>query len=328
MKESWCIHRPISWFLILSVLALLACCRPATEDLSTVTPISPRVLPYFLEEVYPDQGSIVSTDDYTGKVCVQLDACDLVLEGDIWDFDEVITRTAILVDDQPTGELLEAYAYLVGCATTDEQGNILSRAGGPYNWCVCAAPIATGLHRADMSFERSNDEVLSFAWTFELVSGPVPTPTPLPGAVEVDRIGHLPDYVQAVYPSPGEEIRTSPSGGEWQEVLDDMGMPDMVQPTSPNRIPVCFALAYHEVLELGALPAQYNFLDRIYFTVEGIALGESLYSSPYNRSLGMETSPQCFEIPLIPGEYVATAYVDPYDTDLAFYSWAFTIADE
>jgi len=334
------IYQQFSWIGVCFISTMLIACSFTGEKPTLVTSIAPGPLPDFLLYVYPRQGAFLSLDDYTtaqnwgsrfencinpSPVCIRVDACNLLCEGDFWEFDDVYTRTTILVDNQLTGgQVGDVYGLLMGCYIEDSQGNLLARVGGPYEWCVYA-PLVAGVHRVDMSFERSNGEIASFAWTFELVSGPVPTPTSLPVPLEVDQVGHLPDYIKAVYPWPGEEVCVSPSREEWQEVLDSMGMPDSVQPTSPNKLPVCFALAYPEVLELGTLPAYNSFLDRIYFSIDGIALEESLYRSPYNNSLGVKTSPQCFEIPLIPGKHIATVYVDTFDADLVAYSWAFTI---
>jgi len=165
---------------------LLVACSPAGQESVKVTPIPPKILPDFLVEIRPDQGATLSLDDYQTKVCVQVDACDLIGTGDFWDFEDVYTRTTILVDHQPPGGLAGyAYSYMVGCIETDSEGNVVSSAGGPYEWCVCA-PLTAGIHRVDLSFEKSSGEVLSFAWTFELVDGPVPTPTSLPVPSEVN----------------------------------------------------------------------------------------------------------------------------------------------
>ena len=328
MSKVRCVYPHLLWFLIFLTSLLLAACGSAPEAWLAVTPIAPRKLPGFLEDIYPSQGDILSMDDYEAKICVQVDACEAIGEGDFWDFEDVYTRTTILVDNQPTGGRIGAVEdYMVGCYVEDSQGNELMHTGGPYKWCVCTPPIAAGVHQIDLNFERSDGEVLSFSWTFTLVHGPVPTPTPLPAPVEVDQVGHLPDYIKAVYPWPGEELLISPSKEEWQEVLDSMGMPDSVQLASLNKLPVCFSLIYPEVLELGTLPTHNNFLDRIYFSVDGITMREGLYRSAYNNYLGVETSPQCFETPLIPGKHTATVYVDPFDAELVIYSWAFVIEE-
>lgn len=322
LTEARCICRQISWLATLFALALLVACLPAAEE--PITPISPGALPAFLVDVYPDQGAIVSIDNYSAEVCVQVNACKLLREGDFWEFEDVYTRTTILVDNQPIGERVGYVSdYIVGCYMEDSQGNELARAGGPYEWCVCAAPIAVGVHRVDMSFERSNGEIVSFAWTFELVSGPVPTPTPLPAPLEVDRIGHLPEDVKAVFPLPGEMFLPPQYMEGWSDLLEGREMPP-VRLTGPGMRPVCVALAYSELLELGTLPSGNHFYDRIYLTVDGGDPGDWLYPMSGHPIPGWTVS-QCIETALSPGEHIATLYVDPFDADLVVYSWAFTI---
>lgn len=259
MTEAQCICRQILWLVTLFALALLVACLPAAEEPTPITPISPRALSGFLVDVHPDQGAILPLDDYTAEVCVQVNACELLCEGDFWEFEDVYTRTTILVDNQPTGGLVGYVSdYIMGCYIEDSQGNELARAGGPYEWCVCAAPIAVGIHRVDISFERSSGEIVSFAWTFELVSGPVPTPTPLPGPLEVDRVGYLPGYIEAVFPLPGETFLPSQDPEGWSDLLENRGMPP-ARLTGPDMEPVCVALAYSELLELGTLPSGNHF---------------------------------------------------------------------
>ena len=92
MTKAQCICRQISWLAILFALVLLVACLPVAEEPTPITPISSKALPDFLVDAYPDQGAIVSLDDYTAEVCVQVDACELLHEGDFWEFDDILTN--------------------------------------------------------------------------------------------------------------------------------------------------------------------------------------------------------------------------------------------
>jgi hypothetical protein len=281
-------------------------------------------LPEFLEDICPNQGVTLSLNDYTATVCIQVDACKLIQEGDIWEFDDVYRRTTIQVDNKPTGRRVgPVNDYLVGCRMTDAEDNVLAQAGGPYEWCV-HVPLEAGIHRVDVLFKRSDGETVSFAWTFELVRGPAPTSTPLPAPQEVDRVGHLPDYVDRVFPRPGEILLPARNLEEWEDLLESRGMPPVRLSTADMK-PVCIALSYLELQELGAFLRDEHFHDRLYLTVDQGHPGDWLY--PRFDLISGPTVAQCIETELAPGEHIATVYVDPLDTDLFVYSWAFTVEE-
>lgn len=180
-------------FRILGIaLALLAACASPAENPALLTPpippIPPEPLPDFLPEVFPEPGAILSLDEYNdptwrpgrplaeeapGAVCVQVDGSALFEEGDFWEFADVNERTTILVDGQAGGEIVSFASLLLSYKRMDPPdnpfGKVLASVGGPYHWCI-SAPLIVGIHRVDVSFEKSSGEVVPFAWTFELVN--------------------------------------------------------------------------------------------------------------------------------------------------------------
>ena len=95
----------------------------------------------------------------------------LLEDGDDWDAGDVVGRTTIEVDGVPREVVGHIEDYIVAheIRVEDDEGNLIKAAkvGGPYRWCV-SAPLSTGLHRVDVHFEKSDAEMVSFAWTFEL----------------------------------------------------------------------------------------------------------------------------------------------------------------
>jgi hypothetical protein len=287
-----------------------------------VAPIPPEPLPDFLYTVAPKPGEILSLHDYYGSeydlyprlgpaVCVTVSPLSLLEPGDYWEANDVVERTTVKVDgevqDEPIGEF-ENYAVEHTLGAVNEAGNwtgtVVASAGGPYRWCL-ETPLGAGVHQAEVNFEKSSGEVVSFAWTFELVEGEVAQPTPLPVATEADRVGVLPDYVEAVYPLPGERIRLPASWGEWRYF--------------PKQ-PICVSLKLPKLKELGSLPKEPQ--ERVY-------LGVSDSVSPWVNGITYtnNTIRLCAETFTPPGEFLATLYVVPFDSELMMYSWAFTVEE-
>lgn len=323
MKARFCQHLlQIGAYFALALL--LMACLSTVEKPTSVTPISPSLLPNFLKNVFPKQGVILSVDDYAGGICIEIYACGLLSEGDFWEFDDVYERTTILVDNQLAGRLIgDGLVIPMGCSIGDSE-NVLAQTSAYYNWCV-SAPLEAGVHQVDTSFEKSNGETVSFAWTFELVDGPAPTSTPLPTPSEIDRVGLLPDYIEATYPLVGEEVLPPPDVEGWSNLLENRGMP-AARLTSPSMQPVCVALVYSELLKLGTLPGGDHFYDHIYLAVDDRSHGDWLYPVSGHPTPGWTVS-QCIETTLALGEHVAILYVDLFDADLVVYSWAFTVEE-
>ncbi len=340
-------QQQIGWIGVLFILALVTACSPITEELPPITPISPGLVPDFLFAVYPKRGAILSLDDYgtapvtrvvpvtggeAGVICMQVDASKLIDKGDFWDFDDVRERTTILVDNQPTGDQVGSrFDYLVGGGESDIYGNPLSRVGGPYEWCV-SAPLATdGVHRVDLSFEKSSSEVVSFAWTFELIDGPVSTSTPLPTPSEIDRTGLLPEYLETVYPLPGERVLLPSSLKSLHDTLLERIITSRYAVSASIQTadmqPICFRLT-SELMALGTLPTQgYLLFDRVHFTLDDVISEQWLFPSSWSYIYGEQVLQQCVAMSPTLGEHIATLYIAPYDADLVVYSWAFTIEE-
>lgn len=172
------------------------------------TPLPPEPLPAFLVEVFPEPAAVLSLDEYSGpgwrpgrpgvqevpsSVCVEVDASALLARGDFWEAADVQNRTTVYVDGGRVysggrQELITAFVDHMLLHTLvepagDPSGTVVASVGGPYHLCVYA-PLPAGVHRVDVSFEKSSGEVVSYAWTFELLAAPRPLHTPLPKAVD------------------------------------------------------------------------------------------------------------------------------------------------
>jgi len=103
----------------------------------------------------------------------------LVFDGQLFILDEEQTKLVY----QVIGETWYSWGTDVADGVLlikkmDAEGNILASVSGPYSWCV-HAPLAAGLHKVQVSFEKSSGEIVEFSWTFTLVDEPMLTPTPL-----------------------------------------------------------------------------------------------------------------------------------------------------
>jgi len=338
--------------LLLGILFLnglmVACSAILTTPESTITPIPPSLEPEWLTVLYPKPGQIVSTKEYNdakrqthsgslsapqipSSVCIEIWAENLIEAGDDWELGDVISRTTMMVDGIQRKQGGEAYDGIVLNTLMDGEGNELARVGGPYSWCV-SAPVDAGVHLVEISFEKSSGTNETFSWTFTIVDGPIPTRTPLPEASIVDWSGSLPEYIAGVYPFPGENVirpLNLENRIDLDEVWSTLLVPDdewrATFPTGSNQQPICFALRFDELQELGELPDSRDWPDRIHFEVDGIRAEDWLYPSNQHYYKDGWISAHCIEIPADVGKHTATLYIDPFDTDLFIYSWGFTI---
>jgi hypothetical protein len=162
------------------------------------TPLPPEPLPAFLLEVFPQPAAVLSLAEYTDpgwrpgrpseqqvpqSVCVEIEASKLLARGDFWKAADVQERTRVLVDaGREYQELVTAFVdqevlHTLFVPPDDPAGTVVASVGGPYHLCV-HAPLPAGMHRVDVHFEKSSGEVVSYAWTFELLAAPRSLHTP------------------------------------------------------------------------------------------------------------------------------------------------------
>ena len=78
------------------------------------------------------------------------------------------TYTKLWIDGQLTAVYTHMGMSHITVLERDAQGNLIREY--PTLDSVCAkAPLSAGVHRVDLSFEKSSGEVVSYSWTFQLV---------------------------------------------------------------------------------------------------------------------------------------------------------------
>ena len=160
---------------------------------------------------------------------------------------------------------------------------------------------------------------MTFSWTFTIIDGPIPTPTPLPEPSTIDRAGNLPDYIERVYPSPGETVWHTEDAGDGSDLQETWPIVPR-----PGQLPVCFALRDAELHELGELPGNHrDWPNRVFLQVDDCLLEEWLGSRYWYEEGWL--SAHCSDMEVLQGEQIATLYIDPFDADLVAYSWAFFV---
>jgi hypothetical protein len=84
--------------------------------------------------------------------------------------DTLASYTKLWVDGQPTAvyEFMEPLLGGIYFQERDAQGNLI-REYDLFTGVCAAAPLSAGVHRVDLSFEKSSGEVVSYSWTFQLV---------------------------------------------------------------------------------------------------------------------------------------------------------------
>jgi len=319
------------YIIIFISLGLFVACLPkAGVSPTPITPLQPSPLPGFLADIYPKQGAILPVAEYitgpkdvalessveTSAVCVLINGSRLIDIGDFWEFDDVYERTTILIDNQLADKWLGEFDYIGYISMTDEKDNEVASVGGPYQWCV-STPSSVGVHQVDVNFEKSNGEIVSYAWTFELINGPMPTPS-LSTSVPVDRKGQFPDFLINVYPSPGARITK-----EERQVWAESPYSHLIR--SPEVKPICITVDEDKVTELGTLAGEGEFFgalfNRIYIQVDGNMLQKGYI---YGDEIGLN---HCTTFVSSQKEHIATVYVDPFDAEIVAYSWTFTIEE-
>jgi hypothetical protein len=303
-----------------------------------ITPIPPAREPNWLSVAFPKPGQSISLDYYNDRshwrvgvvvvantpasVCFDVWASGLIERGDYWNADDVVSRTEAIVDginreviDSTVADGKVAHGITLPGGPTPQ-----ASVGGPYGWCV-SAPLAAGLHKAEVRFNKSSGEVISFAWTFTLMEGDTPTPTPLPTPSHVDRTGALPDYLRLAYPAPGTSVTPKQAMEDWKDFLNTT-IQSEYYPDNPNSTPVCVALKMPDIEESGTLPQRDN--ERIFLQVDGKVF--SWYPVNWFPYYDSSTRAQCIEFDdRKPGEHVAALYVDFFDAEILVYSWSFSL---
>lgn len=159
----------------------------------SLTPIVKAYPPDWLEIESPEPGGFTQLSDYpagVGRVgvgsaapipiCIYIFAGGLIVPGDHWDATDVIARTEALVDEQRR-EFSdrhwsdERYLFSLGPI-----GKPVASVGGPFGRCLFEL-LGVGLHKVEIRFNKSTGEQVSFAWTFTVLDGAIPTATPYPG---------------------------------------------------------------------------------------------------------------------------------------------------
>lgn len=322
----------MTWSLI--VLLAIACQSSSTSIGREATPVS-TLSPCSLEctfveaddaiYTFPRPGTIVSLKEYKDQVCVTINALQVLEPGDFWEFDDVIRRTTIQVDNQTRQAALDSKEdFIVLGVMRNPQGETIASVGGPYKWCV-SAKLSAGIHRVAVTFEKTSGEKASAAWTFELVSGPKPsaTPPPTPQAAQIHRKVWFPDFIHDVFPAPGMIPPTEMNAERWTDLLNELHMPTMII-TDPDILPVCVALSIPELNKLGRLPTWGSeaFNERFYLQVNGqiVSWQKSIQSHG-------STVSWCALAKNSPGEHIVTLYIVTYDDMIHSYSWAFQIEE-
>jgi hypothetical protein len=351
-------HKLRSSLQVLLVCAVLVVGFTATQvaPLPTPPPITPLPSsrePDWLSIAFPKPGQTISLEQYNdpnfwraggvvatlspATICFDISARWLLEKGDFWNAKDVVQRTTVLVDDLPrgvvTGTLASGMvAYIMGLppvilptgAPTPlaTQVPLLTATGGPYGWCV-SAPLTAGLHRAEVRFQRSSGKIQSFAWTFTLTAGEVPTPTALPTPAQIDAIGALPEYLKLVYPLPGISTTFQQAKDGWREYFNKNARSEY-RPTTPSALPVCVAFEMTTLERFGTLPKEEN--ERIYLQIDDTLLHwEDWLWFPANER-GSSVRVQCAEwnTPIL-GDHVVTLYADFFNAPMLIYSWKFSI---
>jgi hypothetical protein len=103
------------------------------------------------------------------SVCIVVNPISLIERGGFWDCEAYTSRTTVAVDGIQRTEMKPGSSCqdepLV--EKVDTEGTPIAGAGGIAFWCF-AAPLAAGVHRVDVSFEKGSGEMETFSWTFTL----------------------------------------------------------------------------------------------------------------------------------------------------------------
>lgn len=288
--------------------------------------IAPSTPPSWLSIVYPEQGQNISLKEYESSpvdpssICIEIAPAQLTEPGDSWNAELILKRTIVLVDKIQSHKLPASRVWDFMGARLD------GTAIGPYAFCVYA-PVTAGVHLVEVSFETSSGEKPVFAWTFTVFDGDIPTSTPLPIAATIDREKHLPPFLRAVYPSPGQVVSLQQNVNpdeEDERVWTWEGRSK--ENLKKMQGTICLAFRRDIMETLGTFPSEIgDWPTRIYMQVDGHLadwMGPSyLLSSVDSERLQIH----CSRISLEVGKHIVALYLHPYDADLTSYSWEFTI---
>ncbi len=306
-----------------------------------ITPIPPAMEPDWLTVLYPKPGQVVLLEDYLSSshtsnsggfasvpevpsaICVDIWASQLFGEGDFWDMGDVTERTLVVVDGFQRQSEGMGFDGINLTTIEDSEGNVLGEVGGPYAFCFPAL-LGVGTHQVDLSFRKSFGMTPVYSWTFEIVLDAIPTSTPLPTPSAIDSQGNLPDYLQAVYPQPGQQLSLNEPEGDaiWRGLMYYQSLPEGHQN-------ICFAFRESALHALGSLPSDSSeWPDRIYIQVDKQI--QSRWNFPTNWDWEEDWGwVQLFCAPALlpPGEHIATIYIHPFDSNIVSYSWSFTLIE-
>ena len=320
------------------LLLLLPSCQSASEQViqqHIAIPVGPE--PAWLTVLHPVPGQILSVVDYQTaqyethrsglgvsavpeSVCVQVSARSLLTPGDTWYDGEVIARTEISVNGIRRDITGEIYSGLSVGSIFDEAGTPIASVSGPTVICA-AATLTPGLHKADISFEKSDGEVEVFAWTFTIIEGPVPTITPFPTSIVPDKLGNFPEFIRTVFPFPGSTVPMPPQHPEWYDLNSVFRLREEAQSDK-----FCIAVFTDRLKQLGiSADTNLQWPERVKTFVDGLIVtnSQSIHQIQFWEEEPINTF--CYHVPLSVGSHSATVLVEPFEQPSTAYSWSFEV---
>jgi hypothetical protein len=180
---------------LLCLLLITACRQPPSQGGSrtpatttahpTAAMVLPRQtpLPGYIAEAIPGPGEYLRRGEYylgrhgsgemwsgervDNSVCVQFVAGWILMPGDFFDTDDILSRIAFAIDDETIYPPRWVEQLLEKVALDDENGNTIASAPQPTLICW-QRELEAGVHTAKLSVRKTSGQVLEYDWSFAL----------------------------------------------------------------------------------------------------------------------------------------------------------------